>query len=180
MRRGGVKEKEKKKYSACPRADRISLIVIVISWRGVVFGAFLTAGVLPYRWLFVRMSPRVIICLVTRPVDSLFGLSFLFSRFFLLSLSRLHAFLFVSLSRALFYFPKLAWNMRNVTFNTRTILFRHVCLLNISFEWHFDLISIYASGEKWEIIVYGVGPCVDSLDWDIFESRTCLKKWSVR
>lgn len=88
MRRGGVKEKEKKKkYSACPRADRISLIVIVISWRGVVFGAFLTAGVLPYRWLFVRMSPRVIICLVTRPVDSLFGLSFLFSRFFLLSLS---------------------------------------------------------------------------------------------
>lgn len=38
---------KKKKYSACPRADRISLIVIVISWRGVVFGAFLTTGVLP-------------------------------------------------------------------------------------------------------------------------------------
>lgn len=74
MRRGGVKEKGKeKKYGACPRADRISLIVIVISWRGVVFGAFLTTGVLPYRWLFVRMSPRVIICLVTRPADSLFG-----------------------------------------------------------------------------------------------------------
>lgn len=43
-KKGGVREK---KYSACPRADRISLIVIVISWRGVVFGAFLTAGVLP-------------------------------------------------------------------------------------------------------------------------------------
>jgi len=46
-RRCEGKKEEKKKYSACPRADQISLIVIVISWRGVVFGAFLTTGVLP-------------------------------------------------------------------------------------------------------------------------------------
>lgn len=111
MRRGGVKEKEKKKkYSACPRADRISLIVIVISWRGVVFGAFLTAGVLPYRWLFVRMSPRVIICLVTRPADSLFDLSFLFSPLFPLALSASRLFLFVFPSPVLLFILSRNWH----------------------------------------------------------------------
>lgn len=126
VERGGVKEKEKKNYSACPRADRISLIVIVISWRGVVFGAFLTTGVLPYRWLFVRMSPRVIICLVTRPVDSLFGQSFSILASFSPALSAFS--LFVFLSHAPFYFPELVQNTHNVNFNTRTILFRRLCI----------------------------------------------------
>lgn len=69
LRRPEVRRRNKTGVE-CPEADRISFIVIVISWRGAVFGALHATGGITYRWLFVRTSPWVIICLVTRPLTA--------------------------------------------------------------------------------------------------------------
>lgn len=120
------------------------------------------------------MSPRVIICLVTRPADSLFGQSFSIlasfsSRALSLSLSffRPRAFLFVFPSHALFYFSKLVRNMLDINFNTRTILFRRLYikyLVRVS-RFNPDL-------WKWReirnsIIIDDVAPCRRSLIFSV-------------
>lgn len=66
------------------------------SFRGVSHHRGIT-----YRWLFVRMSPRVIICLVTRPVTAYLASLFL-SRCFLFVLASLASYVLLSLPVVLF------------------------------------------------------------------------------
>lgn len=99
------RKKERKKATQCVPAGGSDFahchcnFLAGCSFRGVPHHRGIT-----YRWLFVRMSPRVIICLVTRPATAYLAGLFLF-RFFLLAANVFS--LFPSLFFASLFFSSL-------------------------------------------------------------------------
>lgn len=135
--KGGAraKRKKKKREIQCVPAGGSDFVhchcnfLAGCSFRGVPHHRGIT-----YRWLFVRMSPRVIICLVTRPATAYLAGLFLF-RFSLAlhrsvspSLSRDLLFLPVNLFIFIFFsFSKPVRNTREMQrYSDTTCLFEHV------------------------------------------------------